>query len=127
MVAYNFKAQFAPLVESGQKCQTIRALGKRRTPMPGEKLQLYIGMRTKSCRKLLEVSCVAVQPVRIDDGAVYVAGERLPYIDALKLAKDDGFESLDAFLVFFRKTHGSSFEGVLIKWNAEKLSLNFEG
>ena len=28
MPAYNFQKQFAPLVESGQKCQTIRKTNK---------------------------------------------------------------------------------------------------
>lgn len=52
MPAYNFRKQFAPLVESGQKRQTIRTIGKRRHARAGEPLQLYTGQRTKACRKL---------------------------------------------------------------------------
>ena len=65
MPAYNFQKQFAPLVESGQKRQTIRAIGKRRHARPGESLQLYTGQRTKACRKLIspDPECVSVQAV----------------------------------------------------------------
>jgi hypothetical protein len=54
MPAYNFQKQFAPLVQSGEKRQTIRTLGKRSHAQPGNKLQLYTGMRTKQCRKLVD-------------------------------------------------------------------------
>lgn len=62
MPAYNFQKQFAPLVESGQKRQTIRAIGKRRHARPGESLQLYTGQRTKACRKLISPDPVASMP-----------------------------------------------------------------
>lgn len=118
MVAYNFKSQFAPLVESGQKRQTIRALGKRRPPMPGEPLQLYTGMRTKQCRKLLDPDplCVSVTPIRVNNGKVTLGGRMLTAGKVFELARADGFSSIADFLLFFKKTHGYSFEGVLITW-----------
>jgi hypothetical protein len=58
MVAFNFKAQWASLVEDGIKRQTVRA-GLR--AQPGTMLQHYTGMRTKACRKLREdVRCAEV-------------------------------------------------------------------
>lgn len=47
MVAYNFQARFAPLVESGRKTITIRTRGTaRRHARPGDRVQLYTGHRT---------------------------------------------------------------------------------
>lgn len=54
MAAYNFQKRFATLIESGDKNHTIRRIGKRRHASPGEAIQLYTGMRTKFCRKLLD-------------------------------------------------------------------------
>ena len=66
MVAYNFKEQFANLVASGEKCQTIRAIGKRRHVKSGETIQLYSGLRTKQCRKLGDAVCVSAQDIEMD-------------------------------------------------------------
>jgi hypothetical protein len=118
MVAYNFKSQFAPLVESGQKRQTIRVLGKRRPPMPGEPLQLYTGMRTKQCRKLLDPDplCVSVMPIHINNGKVTLDGRILNAERVFELAQSDGFSSIVDFLLFLKDTHGLPFQGVLIQW-----------
>ena len=68
MPALNFKAEFAPLVESGEKRQTIRKLRKDgRDPKVGDALYLYTGMRTKKCRKLGIAPCESVQPIEIDE------------------------------------------------------------
>lgn len=120
MVAYNFKPQFASPVELGVKRQTIRALGRRRHARPGEDLQLYTGMRTKNCRKLLspDPPCTAVLPIEmglngrmlevlVDD--VYLLQSQLE-----QLAKDDGFDSVDEFIYFFESR--LPFEGVIIQW-----------
>ncbi len=54
MPSLNFQARFAPLVESGEKRQTIRAYRKDgRDPKRGDKLYLFTGMRTKACRPLI--------------------------------------------------------------------------
>jgi len=73
MPAYNFKSQFAQPIESGRKRQTIRPRRKRPT-RPGDKLYLYMGMRTKACRKLAEVICTRVTPVDIPQGAIRLGG-----------------------------------------------------
>lgn len=125
MVAYNFKPQFAPLIASGQKCQTIRAWGKRRHARPGDLLQLYTGQRTRSCRKLLNACCTEAIPIAMHPhkmGAVVTGisiylGHAEFALDAASvdaLAKADGFESSDEFLDFFRDR--LPFEGVLIQW-----------
>ena len=64
MPALNYQAQFAPKVESGEKLQTIRA--RRKRPFKrGDRLYHYTGMRTKSCRKLGESTCVIAMDIVI--------------------------------------------------------------
>ena len=49
MVAYNFKDQFARLVEAGIKRQTVQLCRQRPTRV-GDTLQLYTGMRRPGAR-----------------------------------------------------------------------------
>lgn len=120
MVAYNFKAQFADAVASGAKCQTIRAVrtGKSRHVRVGEKIQLYTGMRTKACRKLIEPDpvCVAVWRIRIDAA---VPWDIVPDGSLDAFARADGFKDWSELRDWFDRTHGLPFEGVLIRWRAE--------
>lgn len=60
MPALNFKKRFEPMIESGDKRQTIRAKRKDcRDPKEGQTLYLYTGMRSKGCRKLGEAPCLS--------------------------------------------------------------------
>ena len=127
MVAYNFKKQFAALVESGEKKQTIRAIGRRRHAAPGNALQLYTGQRTKSCRKLLDAVCTETQRITIsitdkeglsiwwtDTGYAFTLSE----MEALATADGfghDGSDPIKEFIEFFESR--SPLYGVLIKWN----------
>ena len=66
MVAYSFKAQFADRIRAGEKCQTIRAQRKRHA-RPGEPMQIFTGMRTKHCERIIpDPLCLAVDPIRIN-------------------------------------------------------------
>ena len=121
MVAYNFQSQFAPLVESGEKRQTFRVLGKRRHARPGDSLQLYTGMRTKACRKLVtpDPVCLFSSPVFIvpfgTKSPVMLEGDAdYPHPD--RFARDDGFIDFDDLLCWLAQTHGLPFDGQLIKW-----------
>lgn len=128
MPAFNFKAQFADQVKSGEKRQTIRARGKRRPPRVGEPLMLYTGMRQVGCHKLLDAVCTSVEEIsispssysvqmvrRIDDGSRCIW---LPLSDdaVLDLARADGFESRDAFFEWFHAHHPHGLNGYVIKW-----------
>lgn len=53
MPIINFKPEFAELVASGKKRQTIRAIRKRPFKA-GDKLYLYTGLRTKEARNLID-------------------------------------------------------------------------
>ena len=52
MVAYSFKSQFEEPIVAREKRQTVRGFRKRHA-RPGEPIQLYVGMRTRNCRKIL--------------------------------------------------------------------------
>jgi hypothetical protein len=118
MVAYNFKQQFVPLIEMGAKQQTIRSPRKRHT-QPGEAMQLYTGMRTKACRKLVtpDPLCISVEPLLMHDAWGIKLNDHWLTRDALtRLALADGFADWDECWRFFSAVHGLPFEGVLIKW-----------
>jgi len=122
MVAFNFMARFAPSVEDGTKRQTIRAAGKRRPPRRGEQLQLYTGMRTRNCRLLRSVQCLAVNEIAMDlsERRVRVrVGDIICTLnsqDVRRLALADGFATVADFFEYFTATHGQYFAGHLIKW-----------
>lgn len=139
MVAYSFKPSFARQVEQLTKLQTIR-LPRKRHARPGEPLQLYAGMRTRACRKLVDPDpiCRAVNPIKIHMvGSVIILIEigPVPIDDRDQLeqfARDDGFDpkywhspqtmppgitALKLMGRWWRDTHGlERFEGVLIQW-----------
>lgn len=116
MPAYNFKARFADDVENGRKRQTIRKNRKRQTK-PRETLYLYTGMRSKKCRKLLEVTCKSVEPIKIySDLRIRVGKKQLTIVDVEALALSDGFKNVSEFYNFFENQYGLPFNGELIKW-----------
>lgn len=122
MVAYNFQSQFARGVESGNKPHTIRA-DRKRHARPGEAVQLYTGMRTKACRKLMDPDpvCVEVQPICIHMGTprVTLGGRIIEGVALEKLARADGFGSAAEMQAWFGKTHGLPFQGWFIRWGGE--------
>ncbi|SCM75417.1 conserved hypothetical protein [uncultured Pleomorphomonas sp.] len=75
MVAYSFAPMFAAQVEALTKSQTVRG-DRQRHARVGEPVQLYAGMRTRQCRKLVadDPICDFVAPIRI-----YVPEPEAPY------------------------------------------------
>lgn len=66
MVAYGFQPMFVDGIVARTKRQTIRGHRKRHA-RPGERVQLYQGLRTRSCRKLIpDPVCVGLDEVRFD-------------------------------------------------------------
>lgn len=120
MPVLNFQKRFAPLIESGEKRQTIRAIRKDgKNPRVNQVLFLYTGMRTKGCRKLGEEVCRQSWPVYMDkqdNGIIdiFINGDVLKSEQVEQLAKEDGFESVDDFFSFFEDR--IPFRGYLIKW-----------
>ena len=115
MVAYSFQGRFADAVQRGEKRQTIRANGKRRHAKPGDKLQLYTGMRTKACRKLRDAICDDACPILIDHNGVTTFHPQ-EFLNPDMIAKMDGFASWEEMRQWFETTHGLPFSGVMIRW-----------
>ncbi|OJY33167.1 MAG: hypothetical protein BGP11_05445 [Rhodobacterales bacterium 65-51] len=126
MVAYSFQRRFAPRIEDGTKCQTIRA-HRRRHARPGEALQLYVGMRTRSCQKIIpDPLCTSVERIRLAfdrEGLIYsVIVDRQPVDNLDSFAVADGFGSIADMSKFWAAQHGDDlveFVGVLISWTPE--------
>lgn len=118
MPALNFKPQFADLVSSGQKTQTIRQVRKHPIKV-GDSLWLYTGMRTKACRPLADAVVTEVARIEIDftGGYILVNGKQVGFNAIRRFVKKDGFDSISDFWQFFKKQYNDPiFHGVLIKW-----------
>ncbi len=131
MVVLSFKGQFAEPIIAGIKRQAVRA-GRKRPPRAGERLQLYTGMRTKQCRKIIpdprctEVSLIlividAAHPeliASIEIGAVPLNDRAIE-----RFAGADGFtghgevSARRAMGNFWMRHHGpGEFLGHVIRW-----------
>lgn len=141
MVAYSFKRYFAPQIEDFSKTHTIRG-HRSRHAHPGEAMQLFVGMRTRHCRKIIpDPICSAVLPIVITSSDLLDVGVAYIEIDGTPLHRDeiepfamsDGFSPsrlaglAPADMIadtaratmgrFWRASHGGThFEGVIIKW-----------
>jgi hypothetical protein len=137
MPAFNFQSQWANAVEIGaryanngdgilangicttfHKRTTIRKAGRAK---PGDTLYLYTGQRTKACRKLGEVLCLAVTPIRrpTDGAPVLILGTQWLFNDALeRFARLDtaGLWNAETLLAFFDKTYAPDEELALYCW-----------
>lgn len=128
MPAYNFKERFAPLVESGEKRQTIRQTAKG--ARPGMTAFLFTGQRTNRCRKIGEGRIIDVRPIEIGRHACsepYASilehdGKRTHLVheglDALGRA--DGFANGEEMAEWFEDQYGLPFTGFLHEWDNEK-------
>ena len=119
MPALNFKTRFAEAVEWGAKVETIRARRKRPIKV-GDRLYLYTGQRTKSCRKLGEGRCHTIKSVCIWPDSIVIEGVKIPWgWHADCFARRDGFEDWPEMRDWFVGERGLPFRGVLIKWRKE--------
>lgn len=125
MVAYSFQQRFAPPIKARTKTHTIRA---RRNPpgrhaVPGKALQLYTGMRTQHCAKIIDDPvCTRVAPICIwFDAAGRIENieiERDQVSDLDGFAVQDGFADAADMARFWEVYHSlqREFRGVLIGW-----------
>lgn len=135
MVALSFKGQFAAPILNGTKRQTVR-MQRKRPPRVGEQLQLYVGMRTKQCRKIMpDPICTEVCLIMITvnaDAPELIAGitfdnrthlgneaiERFAVADGF--AASGGCSARRAMGNFWMRHHGpGQFIGHLIRWEAQ--------
>ncbi|SFD74446.1 hypothetical protein SAMN05428997_14820 [Bosea sp. CRIB-10] len=133
MVAYSFNKRFVEPIATGHpatgvvKLQTIRA-DRTRHARPGELLQLYQGMRTKHCHKIIaDPICVAVRPLRlfVVDAFVHFLDNDQTIDTAEEIddfARQDGFLHWADMQAFWQAAHPEAsdpeqyFTGVLICW-----------
>lgn len=122
MVAFSFQKQFAEPIIAGTKRQTIRARARAK---PGDRLQLYTGMRTKACRKIGDAVCRAIYPIILTIPDHHIRIEQSPraiqytsILQAEAFARMDGFADWAAMAAFFAKHYPGVevFEGVLHLW-----------
>lgn len=116
MVLLSFNAIHVDAVASGQKRRTIRKTVRAK---PGDRLQLYTGIRTKHCRKLVDPDpvCLGVEPVEIYANFVRIGGQMLTGEQLHRFALDDGFTNFGAMVSFFTRLHGRlPFTGFMHRW-----------
>lgn len=131
MVAYSFNRRFIEPIRQGTKTQTIRANGKRPHARMGQALQLYTGMRTAHCFRIIpDVPCVTTMFVEIafigyELAAVKTDG--IPVRDLEAFARRDGFRDALDMAEFWEKynPHGFAygFEGTVIEWAPPAMAL----
>lgn len=139
MPSLNFQKQFVPLIESGQKRQTIRPV--RKNPIKvGDTLYLFTGLRTKGCKRIIidplnlgekdfqelnyAVICKSVETIKIfyskltgKEIQIALNGEVLSFNEKITLIVKDGFiKDYNDFEYFFEANYNLPFEGALIKW-----------
>jgi hypothetical protein len=113
-----FKPQFAELVRTGAKQQTLRPVPKR-MPKPGDALSLrcWTGRPYRSAQVVLRNAEVTkVSSVRIWQCGIEVAGVRLSDSGMRLFALADGFACVQEMLDWFHETHGLPFAGIVIQW-----------
>ena len=137
MVAYSFAPQFIDPIVARTKKQTVRG-HRARHARPGEPIQLYTGMRTKYCRKLIDPDpiCIGVHPITITidtEAEQLITGithghVELSDVGIERFAECDGFGSLAQGFArrrmgeFWLKAHAEpgarwiEFKGVCIRW-----------
>lgn len=116
MVAFSFSPEFAGPVERREKRQTIR---QTRRASVGDRIQLYTGMRTKQCRKLVEEDplCTFVGYVAIRPDYLTVGDVRSHPRDIDEFARLDGFTDYAGMVAWFQARYGQpSFIGYLHRW-----------
>lgn len=114
--AMHATGQYAAIGTMLPKRTTIRKPGRA---TPGQTLYLYTGQRTPACRKLGEVTCLAVTPVLVAaEGEIKLAGYRMSPIKCEAFARLDTAGQLGAaeLVEFFRLAYGLPFVGELIAW-----------
>lgn len=120
-----FKQQFVYPIISGSKIHTIRE-DKGDRWQEGKKIQMATGVRTKNYNCFHELTCTGTQEVFMtyafnDVIQISVDGNELhQYVDKVKFAHNDGFETWEAFFNWFYPLIQSSptkcFKGKVIHW-----------
>lgn len=111
----SFKEQFIPKILDGSKIHTIRRDPERRW-QKGVKIHFATGVRTKDYNQFHEGVCRFNQAIHIQGRTIHLGlnggMHRLSEKGVDLLAKNDGFDSTDAFWEWFNE----DFYGVIVHW-----------
>lgn len=113
----SFKPRFKEKILSGEKIHTIRE-DKTRRWQTGKKIHFATGVRTKNYNQFYEGECKFIQQIEIRPKTRQIFIGLNGTMNKLKadfhevLAKQDGFDSVEDFWLWFDKP----FFGVLIHW-----------
>lgn len=118
MVAYSFQQDFGPDILAGRKLSTIRPNGKRRHAAQGDELQLYTGMRTKSCRLLMRVPCLYSKSIEIHHWGAVIGGVGCKGENLEALARIEGFANAGNMQAWFENRYGlPAIDFTQIRWD----------
>ena len=115
-----FKPQFADLVASGQKCQTVRPIPTR-MPVAGDTIscRTWSDKPYRSKQRLLaEGTITQVSPITITEDRIFLNPRQRLTVHPNKeeFAISDGFKSWPDMRAWFEKQHSLPFTGILIRW-----------
>jgi len=113
-----FKPQFAALVKSGAKRQTVRPVPAR-MPKAGDILdaRMWSGRPYGSPQeKLVEGLIYRVGQLYVCESGLELDGVWLDIASGNRFARADGFESEAEMVCWFREQHGLPFSGIVIFW-----------
>jgi hypothetical protein len=125
MTLLNFKKDFVPLILDRSKPHTIRR--ERKHPIKvGDTLQLYYGLRTKSCILIGTAPCIRIQEVDIYPGNKVLLNEAWLIDEQIwELARRDGFSETSEFFNFFKAAYALPTSNMrLIWWDVNQLKIN---
>lgn len=118
MIVKMFKPQFAPLVESGRKLQTMRPIPKR-MPIAGDEISLrtWTDKPYRSPQRILANGIIdGVHVVEVHEDSLIFDGRQIGHGMRDAFAKADGFENFEAMIRWFDNEHGLPFRGIAIFW-----------
>lgn len=139
MVAYSFHRRFVDMIRARDKTHTLRN-PRRRHARVGEALQLYTGMRSKSCELIARATCDRFQGIYLkfseyqafhfhdvmetDAGVWRRVGELRAISDPDAFARSDGFNDIDDMGRWWFEVHCvTSWSGLLIGWAPASLEI----
>ena len=128
-----FKPQFAALVESGEKCQTVRPTPKR-MPKKGDRISLraWTGKPYRSKQRILREATIEwVGRIMLftehGEDRIMLDGLRCTAAAAERFARADGFPNSDKMFEWFTENCGAlPFRGIFICWSNEQGQLRRE-
>lgn len=109
-----YQEQFKPKILNGSKIHSFRKDPLNRW-CPGRVIHMATGVRSPNYNCFCIRECVSVQKIRIDlsNGVnIYVDNIKLTQQQVAQLIINDGFESRQAFIDFFKP----GFNGKIIHW-----------